>query len=319
MLSLQAASDHLSHLGRPIQGWASLQSLLVNWTHDWPLLEEVAQTVRAARAPQLLERMAPLASLTVHAPLPEPHHIYCAAANYRTHVVQLLMAQPTDETRSLSLDERRAAAERKMDERARSGAPFFFLKSQSAVTGPFDAILLPPEAKQVDWELELAVIIGRTAQRVSRDRALNHVAGYTIANDITRRELVYRRPGDGRELGLDWVAAKCARTFLPLGPFMVPAAFVPDPQSLQVTLRLNDVTMQDASTADMLFDVARLIEHLSAVVELQPGDVICTGSPHGNGAHYGRFLRPGDRLESSISGLGTQRNVCSDDRPRGQD
>jgi 2,4-diketo-3-deoxy-L-fuconate hydrolase len=109
---------------------------------------------------------------------------------------------------------------------------------------------------------------------------------------------------------MDWVASKCAPTYLPMGPYLVPAAFVPDPQSLRITLELNGQTMQDESTADMIFGVARLIETLSTFCLLQPGDLICTGSPAGNGMHYGRFLRPGDIVSGTITGLGTQKNPC---------
>jgi 2-keto-4-pentenoate hydratase/2-oxohepta-3-ene-1,7-dioic acid hydratase in catechol pathway len=197
-----------------------------------------------------------------------------------------------------------------MDQRAATGTPFFFVKTVSSVTGPFDPILLPRDAQQPDWELELAVVIGRRARHVSRDRALEYVAGYTIANDVTDRDRVYRRPGDAREMGMDWLASKCAPSFLPLGPWLVPAEFVPDPQRLQITLRLNGDVMQDESTADMIFPVARLVEHASAYAELLPGDVICTGSPAGNGMHYGRFLHDGDVVEGTIANFGTQRNVC---------
>ncbi len=151
-------------------------------------------------------------------------------------------------------------------------------------------------------------MIGRPARRVSAEAALEHVAGYTIANDITSRELV-NRP-DVPQMGMDWLAAKCSPGFLPLGPYVTPAAFVRDPQSLQITFKLNGQVMQDESTADMIFGVARIIEFISSHVRLLPGDVVLTGSPSGNGTHYGRFIQDGDVLEGSIEGLGTQRNRC---------
>jgi 2-keto-4-pentenoate hydratase/2-oxohepta-3-ene-1,7-dioic acid hydratase in catechol pathway len=197
-----------------------------------------------------------------------------------------------------------------MDERARNGTPFFFVKAQSTVTGPLDPIVLPQDVEQPDWELELAVVMGRRAHRVTRQEALEYVAGYTIANDLTNRDKLARKLGDMRELGMDWVASKCSATYLPLGPYLVPASQVDDPQSLQITLKLNGEVKQDDNTSDMIFGVARLIEDLSHKVTLLPGDLICTGSPSGNGVHYNRFLRPGDIIESSITGLGTQRNPC---------
>jgi len=312
VISLQCVPDPAS-LSSRMSGCDSMSALLASWEHVWPLLEEISEAIEHARAPELVTRCAPLESLVVHAPIPEPRHVYCSGANYKKHVAQLMAAQMTDETKGMSGVERYDFGQRKMDERARTGTPFFFLKSSSAVNGPFDPIVLPYDAEQPDWELELAVVIGRTAHRVARENALDHVAGYTIANDITRRERVNRKAGDMREMGMDWIAAKSARTFLPLGPYLVPARYVGDPQALRITLKLNGSVMQDESTSDMIFGVARLIEQLSAVVELQPGDIICTGSPAGNGAHYGRFLKPGDVVEGTITGLGTQRNVCTEE------
>ena len=167
-----------------------------------------------------------------------------------------------------------------MDERARTGTPFFFCKAQSSVSGPCDPIVLPADVTQPDWELELGVVIGKPARRVARAVALEHVAGYVVVNDITSRDRVNRK--DMKEMGMDWVASKCAPSFLPMWPYLVTAAFVPDPQQLQITLKLNGQTMQDESTADMIFGVARLIETLSTFCLLQPGDLICTGSPAGN-------------------------------------
>jgi len=110
-----------------------------------------------------------------------------------------------------------------------------------------------------------------------------------------------------KAMGTDWMTSKCRPTYLPCGPVIVPSAFVPDPQQLQITLKLNGETKQDDSTSDMIFDVARLIEHISSLIELQPGDLICTGSPAGNGTHFNRYLQPGDVMRAAITGLGEQR------------
>jgi 2,4-didehydro-3-deoxy-L-rhamnonate hydrolase len=130
----------------------------------------------------------------------------------------------------------------------------------------------------------------------------------TIANDLTTRDLVYRP--DLKAIGSDWLRAKNAPTFLPLGPWIVPTKFVDDPQSLTITLSVGGEVMQDESTADMIFDVATLVSYASTLVTLQPGDVILTGSPAGNGIHHRRFLKPRDVIESTVTGLGRQRNVC---------
>jgi 2,4-diketo-3-deoxy-L-fuconate hydrolase len=183
-----------------------------------------------------------------------------------------------------------------------------FLGSAHPMIGARDDVILPGDSDQHDWELELAAVIGGPARRIPRDRALEVVAGYTICNDLTTRDALIRP--DARGLGLDWLAGKNAPTFLPTGPLFVPAAHAGDPMDLQITLKLNGAVMQDESTSDMVFDVAALIEHISMVAELRPGDLVLTGSPAGNGAARGVFLRPGDVIEGTITGLGEQRNRC---------
>jgi 2,4-diketo-3-deoxy-L-fuconate hydrolase len=289
----------------------SMQGILDEWPRAFAALDDIVRGMQGEAAAARERDLVPLERLRVHAPIPRPGTIYCSGANYKKHVAELIVAHQNDErTRGMSLDEKRAWALELMDRRAESGTPFIFVKPQSSVTGPFDAVAVPEVAQKPDWELELAVVMGRRARRVSRQNALDYVAGYTIANDITLREKVFRRKTDSPELGMDFVMSKGAPGFLPLGPWLVPAAFVPDPQKLRITLELNGKVMQDEETADMIFGVARLIEYLSAGVELQPGDVICTGSPAGNGAHYGRFLQDGDEMEGRITGLGAQRNRC---------
>jgi len=285
---------------------------LDRWEDNAPALSLAAESIRAGTASALARQLTPVEALQVHAPV-LPRQIFCSGANYRKHVVDLIVDQAAPETEKMTPEERRRHAEKVMDERAARGRPFVFTKIVSAVTGPFDPIVLPRDVRQPDWELELGVVIGKAARRVGRSDALGCVAGYVIVNDITSRELVYRR--DVPQMGMDWLACKSAPTFLPVGPYLVPAALVPDPQRLQITLKLNGETKQDESTADMIFDVARLIEHISSYVQLLPGDLICTGSPAGNGTHYNRYLRDGDELEGTISGLGTQRNPCVAEPP----
>jgi 2-keto-4-pentenoate hydratase/2-oxohepta-3-ene-1,7-dioic acid hydratase in catechol pathway len=183
-----------------------------------------------------------------------------------------------------------------------------FTGAVSALCGAYDDVVLPAGTTKNDFELELAAVIGRPAHRVSRADALSHVVGYTIVNDITTREWVWRR--DLPELGTDWFRSKNSPTFLPTGPYVVPAEFVGDPMDLQITLRLGGEVMQDESTKDMIFDVAQLVSYCSQIATLLPGDLVLTGSPAGNGMHWGRLLRPGDVMESEITGLGRQRNGC---------
>ena len=153
-----------------------------------------------------------------------------------------------------------------------------------------------------------AAVIGRRTRRVPVTEALDAVAGWVIVNDLTLREKVFRR--DAGALGADWLTAKNSPTFLPAGPVIVPRAAIPNPGDLRITLRLNGQVMQDESTKDMLFDTARIIAHCSEAATLLPGDLVLTGSPAGNGLAHGRLLRPGDLMESTITGLGAQANHC---------
>jgi len=223
----------------------------------------------------------------------------------------------TGHNSDLPASEVRAWAEAMMDERAAEGSPYVFAGLPGALTGPYDDIVLPARGTDHDWELELAAVIGAPARNLTRANALEHVAGYTICNDITTRSLVYRH--DLKAIGTDWFAAKNAPTFLPTGPFLVPAAFAGDPANLRITLAHNGIKRQDESCADMLFDLPAILEYITAVTELRPGDLVLTGSPAGNGAHWGVFLAAGDVLEGEITGLGRQRNRCVREREKTQE
>jgi ureidoglycolate lyase len=192
------------------------------------------------------------------------------------------------------------------DHAAETGAavpkePIVFLKSLSALCGPTDDIVIPPGSQHTDWETELAIIIGTKAKRVSEERALDHVAGYAIANDVSERDWQNNRGGA-------WDKGKGFDTFGPLGPWLVTKDDVPDPQDLAMFCDLDGQRMQDGNTRTMIFGVRRLISYVSQCITLHPGDVISTGTPPGVG--IGRkppvFLYPGQTLHFGIAGLGTQ-------------
>jgi 2-keto-4-pentenoate hydratase/2-oxohepta-3-ene-1,7-dioic acid hydratase in catechol pathway len=290
-----------------LQGAQSVLGLLEHWENNLPVLQGLVAHLPSEGG----ESGVPLTSLQVHAPI-LPRQIFQAGANYHKHVVDLIVDGAMARDPSTNKEQVRANAAEMMRKRAGSGKPFIFMGLWSSVIGPHDPIILPYDVAQPDWELELAAVIGRPARRVSCERALDYVAGYTIANDITSRELV-QRP-DVPQMGMDWIASKGTPTFLPVGPFITPSVYVENPQSLQITLRLNGQTMQDESTADMIFSVARLIEFISRHAQLLPGDLVLTGSPSGNGTHYNRYLRAGDVLEGEISGLGRLQNPCVAER-----
>ena len=180
--------------------------------------------------------------------------------------------------------------------------PVVFNKATSALSGPFDPVIIPRASTKADWEVELGVIIGREALYVSEADALDYVAGYCTINDMSEREFQIERSGQ-------WVKGKSAPTFGPVGPYLVTADEVPDPQALKVSLTLNGTVVQNSSTADMIFSVRQIVSHLSQFMKLQPGDIIATGTPEGVGMGMKpqRFLKPGDVMEIEVQGLGRQR------------
>jgi 2-keto-4-pentenoate hydratase/2-oxohepta-3-ene-1,7-dioic acid hydratase in catechol pathway len=280
----------------------SIFALLQDWDGAFAAISGALDRDDAGRLATM-----PLDGLRAHAPLAQTRQLICTGANYRQHVIDLVVAQGGGAgTEGMTAEERRADAAARVDSRAAGGIPYAFPKLVGAITGPCDDIVVPRDAQQLDWELELGVVIGRACWRVPRESAMAAVAGYLIVNDITRRELVYRP--DLRSLGSDWLRAKSGPGFMPIGPLFVPAAFVADPHQLRLRLELNGQVMQDESTADMIFRIERQIEYVSSYARLLPGDILATGSPAGNGMHHGRFLQPGDRMRATITGLGEQVN-----------
>lgn len=240
-----------------------------------------------------------------------PRQVFCTGANYRKHVIGLIMGDPamrTAEHDKMSPEELRAHAEKVMDDKAANATPFCFLKLPSCVIGPNDTVILPRNVEKPDWELELGVVIGKRCHHVSPEAAMDYVAGFAMVNDVTARELIFRR--DGSAIGPDWLSGKSFPTFLPFGPLIVPKEAVTEPYALNIRLSVNGKVYQDESTADMMISIERQIAYLSDRVVLQPGDLICTGSPYGNGSAFGVFLQPGDIMEGTITALGTQRNTC---------
>ncbi|WP_142849597.1 fumarylacetoacetate hydrolase family protein [Telmatospirillum sp. J64-1] len=207
-------------------------------------------------------------------PLSGIGNLLCIGLNYRDHAAEAGLALPSE--------------------------PVVFSKHSSALAGPYDDLTLPPGSKKSDWEVELAVVIGRAAWQVPEADALSHVAGYMLANDLSERDFQIERGGQ-------WIKGKSAPGFCPLGPWLVTADEIPDPQALRLWLSVNGTKRQDGSTADMVFSVATIVSYLSRFMELQPGDVICTGTPAGVGLGCGIFLKEGDEMVLGADGLGEQR------------
>jgi 2-keto-4-pentenoate hydratase/2-oxohepta-3-ene-1,7-dioic acid hydratase in catechol pathway len=218
--------------------------------------------------------------LRIGSPVARPVKVVCIGLNYREHALESGAAIPAE--------------------------PVVFMKAPDCVVGPYDEVLIPRNSVKTDWEVELAVVIGRTARYLdSPADALAHVAGYAVCNDVSEREFQLERGGQ-------WDKGKSCETFNPLGPWLRPAAEVPDPQDLALRLWVNGELKQDSSTKDMIFPVAEIVHHLSQVMVLRPGDVINTGTPQGVALGQPEpkpYLRAGDVVELEIEGLGKQRQI----------
>jgi 2-keto-4-pentenoate hydratase/2-oxohepta-3-ene-1,7-dioic acid hydratase in catechol pathway len=245
------------------------------------VLGRVGEDARALEVLRAAGALRPLERLHLVAPVPRPGKVICIGLNYRDHARESGMAIPE--------------------------RPVVFSKFTTSVTGPEHAVAIPAISTQVDYEAELAVVIGRKARRVSRERALDHVLGYTNFNDVSARDLQF---ADSQ-----WQRGKSCDTFGPMGPFIVTADEVADPHRLGIRLRLNGRTLQDSSTEQLIFGIPELVAFLSESITLEPGDVIATGTPPGVG--FARkppiYLKPGDVMEVEIDGLGVLRNAVSVD------
>jgi 2-keto-4-pentenoate hydratase/2-oxohepta-3-ene-1,7-dioic acid hydratase in catechol pathway len=234
----------------------------------------------------------PLKSTRLRSPVLSPEKIFCLAENYRSHAIE---------------------AGAKLPER-----PYLFTKFRNTIIGPEEAILIPKFSSKVDYEAELAVVIGRDGKHIPKDRAMDYVAGYTISNDVSFRDLQFPPgwPEKLSRLGQNWVQGKGLDTAFPMGPWLVTADEIPDPYRLRVSLSVNGEKRQDSTAGDMVFKIDSLIEYISAGITLRAGDVISTGTPPGVAAFTDqRFLKDGDVVEAKIDGIGTLRNPVRAENP----
>jgi len=222
----------------------------------------------------------PPSDVRLHTPISRPQKLIGIGLNYRDHVEELKGQAPQQ--------------------------PLLFGMYANAIIGPEESVIIPPMSKQVDYEAELGVVIGRRARQVSVESALDYVAGYTIINDVSARDLQF---SDGQ-----WVRAKSFDTFAPMGPYLVTRETLRDGDGLDIELRLNGKTMQKSNTRNLIFKVPELVSYISKVMTLEVGDVIATGTPGGVG--FGRnpqvFMKPGDTVEIEIEGIGLLRNRIAD-------
>ncbi len=209
-------------------------------------------------------------------PVPYPSKIMCVGLNYSLHAKESGMEVPKQ--------------------------PVLFMKATSALSGPFDPIVIPKNSKATDWEVELAIVVGKKASYVSEEEAMDHVFGYVLHNDVSEREFQLQHGGQ-------WVKGKSCDTFAPVGPYLVTKDEIKDPHQLRLWLKVNGEMMQDSSTSDLVFNVPQLVSYISQYMSLLPGDIISTGTPAGVGMGLKppRYLKAGDEVELGIDGLGVSR------------
>ena len=212
-------------------------------------------------------------------PLTRPSKIVCVGLNYAQHAAESGMAVPNE--------------------------PVLFFKSTSAIVGPNDDLIIPKGSKKTDWEVELAIVIGKKSSHVSESNAFDHIAGYVLHNDYSERAFQLEKEGQ-------WCKGKGCDTFAPIGPFIATKDEIKDPNNLELWLKLNGKTVQQSSTSDFIFNVQEVVSYISKFMTLLPGDIISTGTPFGVGLGFNppKYLKPGDTVELGIDGLGTSRQLC---------
>jgi len=256
---------------------------IADWSKTHTAVRQLGEQARAGKLAAVAEGARALT-----API-RPTRIFCAASNYIEHAKEMgsVLAAKSQ------------------------SKPYMFLKLQDTVIGPGDDIVKPPETAKLDWEVELGAVIGRQARRIGVAEALDYVAGYTVVNDISARDLNTRTDYPFK---FDWFQGKSWDTFAPLGPWIVPAWLIADPQALGLRLTVNGEEMQKDSTKNMIWNVREQVSYLSQILTLRPGDVIATGTPTGVGMGRGIFLKHGDQVEATVENIGTLSNRVVDER-----
>jgi 2,4-diketo-3-deoxy-L-fuconate hydrolase len=302
ILPLEALAEHhraarsLSEVSVASELTPGVQGLLTNWAQSFHALCELTAFVTGTQveeAPWRGDRLFLLDEVHVLAPVLRPTKMLFAGMNYQRHVKEIENWHSDFKYKPIDKAERR---------------PFVFLKLPYSIIGPYDPVSYPHPYHQLDWEGELAVVIGKRGKHIPVEQAMNHIAGFTVVNDYSLRELQTVIGPIGEKLQ-DWFGGKNFDTSAALGPYLVPRQFVPDYLNLRMRLTVNGVVKQECTTQEMVFTPDEIIAFASSVVTLEPGDVIATGSPPGAGFATGKYLEVGDVVEAEVEGLGRQRNV----------
>jgi 2-keto-4-pentenoate hydratase/2-oxohepta-3-ene-1,7-dioic acid hydratase in catechol pathway len=273
-------------------GYVSVLDIL----NDWDAASARCKAAAAKAASSKAESF-PLGDAKLLAPVRWPSAIYCAGANFTDHMLEMAKVQniaPEPDPKSVGLK------------------PWHFIKASRTLADPGKTVALPTYSKMVDWEAELTAVIGRPARNVPVETALTYVAGYTVANDLSARDLTKRTPvPDSSPFKFDWLGQKNFDDACPLGPWIVPAEDISDPQNLAIKLWVNETIKQDSHTAKMIFSLAEQIAHISSRLTLHPGDLILTGTPSGVGLARKEFLKAGDVVRVWVEGVGTLTNTMA--------
>jgi len=274
---------------------SSLRALLDEWDANFAALQELVVFIEreGAKSERFRDAVASVPSLRPRAPVARPGKILNAAQNFQEHVNEMIRA-------GMSPSDRQFTGERS------TSHPYMFLKASSALAGAFDDIEIPHGTSKIDWEAELCLAMGRKAKRVTAARALDCIAGFMTGNDVSCRDWQMRpdRPG----LRSDWFGGKGSDNFAPMGPYLVPRAFVANHMKLGIHLSVNGVTKQDGNTSQFIYTPEEQIEFSSRIATLEPGDLLFCGTCGGVGQGTNTFLKPGDVMETEIEGLGRMRN-----------
>ncbi len=277
----------------------SLFGLLQDWDANFDALADSAAfiTREGIENKHWRDSVSRFADLRKLPPVLTPGKMLYAAQNYKEHVQEMHAAKfgTSDQSKGRDFSGEKA-----------NTRPYAFLRAPSTLIGADDDIVLPAMFDRIDWEVEMAVAIGRRGKHIPAARARDHIAGFMTTNDVSCRSLAFceDRPG----IRSDWLGGKSHDTFAPMGPLFVPRAFVANFMNLRLTLSVNGEVMQDGNTRDMIFTPEEQIEYCSHMLTLEPGDIFATGTPSGVGQGRGKFLKAGDVVEAEIEGLGRQHN-----------
>lgn len=276
--------------GRP--SYVTMLDVLSDWRVAQPLIENAAGKAHESEIAH-----TSLAQTKLLAPVLWPSAIYCAGANFGDHMLEMARVQniaPEPDPHEIGLN------------------PWHFIKASRSIVETEAKVNLPAYSKMVDWEAELTAVIGIAAKNVPLEKALDHVAGYTVANDLSARDHTARpQVPAASPFRFDWVSQKSFDQACPIGPWIVPAKDIKDPQQLGIKLWVNDIIKQDSHTSKMIFTLAEQIAHLSTRMTLHPGDLILTGTPAGVGLARKEFLKPGDVVKVWVEGIGTLVNTLN--------